>query len=384
VERILALEDFPQGRIDALREVANISPDVEQLAESFPLLFYLLAICWGPVRARHEAIRLLRLREPLKNVAEAMGVPYFLRHAPANAVPAALHYFRFSESAARELSGRRPRDPADTARWISGIYFAAAAGGQTFALWWSRQRPLFTSAPLAPEASLPLALYCWYSQKQSHALERLIDTHFQPDMSLSNAVGACHRWLQRVKLVAFLGSEGLADPWVEESSYRGWCFKPLATSLAIFTEASDQCNCLDTNFADALAANSSRLFSMRKKGHPTLTLELRPAVGNARSRVNFVIAQLEGYKNEQELPHDYIHIAWSWLRSRNPPLPASLDPMPREELERRLVAVLGDYVDARERDIAWDKMLGAESLKERLASLSAKTGRYALALNPGA
>jgi len=112
-------------------------------------------------------------------------------------------------------------------------------------------------------------------------------------MALDTAVCAAKSWLNRMRLVLQLGRGMLNDPWLVPGEARGFTFVPLLDHAAILAEAHAMQNCAD-QYADRLARDKCRLFSIRRRGARVASLEIGP---HPREPGVLAIAQLKARHN---------------------------------------------------------------------------------------
>jgi hypothetical protein len=112
-------------------------------------------------------------------------------------------------------------------------------------------------------------------------------------MALDTAVCAAKSWLNRMRLVLQLREGVITDPWLEPGEARGFSFIPLLDHGAILAEAHGMQNCAD-QYADRLARDKCRLFSVRRRGVRIATLEIGP---HPREAGVLAISQLKARHN---------------------------------------------------------------------------------------
>jgi hypothetical protein len=112
-------------------------------------------------------------------------------------------------------------------------------------------------------------------------------------MSLDTAVCAAKSWLNRMRLVLQLRDGAIQDSWLEPGEARGFSFVPLLDHSAILSEAHAMQNCAD-QYADRLARDKCRLFSVRRRGLRVATLEIGP---HPREAGVLAISQLKARHN---------------------------------------------------------------------------------------
>lgn len=73
---------FNAGYRPGINELTACSPSLEDLADAFPALLFALATGYGDATARMRAVQMILQGAPLKDVALALGLPWWLRKLP--------------------------------------------------------------------------------------------------------------------------------------------------------------------------------------------------------------------------------------------------------------------------------------------------------------
>lgn len=285
------------GRFDAahrasVRRLVTTSPRILDLATAFPGALYALASRHGAQRRRQKAIGLVSAGAPLRDVALALDLPLWLRRLPPEAFEGRLAALPKSDIFARRIANHLPTSAENSAFWLSSVAFGAYACDDYFALWLAQQ-PIFLE-PGSPERLFGLlAAYAWFSNVDLARARGLIVAPWRPEMALDTAVCAAKSWLNRMRLVLQLGAGVLTDPWLAPGEARGFTFTPLLDQGAILAEAHAMQNCAD-QYADRLARDKCRLFSVRRRGVRVATLEIGP---HPREAGVLAISQLKARHN---------------------------------------------------------------------------------------
>jgi PcfJ-like protein len=123
-----------------------------------------------------------------------------------------------------------------------------------------------------------------------------------------------------VRLSLQLRDGVLTDPWLQQGEAMGLTFSPLIECNEILAEAHAMQNCAD-QYADRLARDKCRLFSVRRRGQRVATLEIGSHV---RETGMLTVTQL---KARQNMPAaiEVWQAAHSWLSQqpqlrRTPPM----------------------------------------------------------------
>ena len=285
------------GRFDAarrtrVRRLIASSPRVADLAVVFPGALHALAGRHGPVKRRQKALELVLAGAPLREVALTLDLPLWLRRLPPEAFSGPVGAVPKSDIFARRIANHLPTAAENSAFWLQSVIFGAGAADDYFALWLAQQAVFME--PGDPERLFGLlAAYAWFSGAEVSRAHGLIVVPWRPEMALDTAVCAAKSWLNRIRLVLQLGVGAVTDSWLEPGEARGFSFVPLLDHGAILTEAHAMQNCAD-QYADRLARDKCRLFSIRRRGMRIATLEIGP---HPREAGVLAISQLKGRHN---------------------------------------------------------------------------------------
>jgi len=286
------IERFDPARRVSVRRLVNSSPRVADLAMVFPGALYAIASRHGAPRRRQKALQLVTEGAPLRDVAGMLDLPLWLRRLPPEAFSGRFGALPRSETFARRISNHLPTHAENSAFWLSSVIFGAKACDDYFALWLAQQA-IFID-PGEPGALFGLlAAYAWFSNADHSRARSLIVVPWRPEMALDTAVCAAKSWLNRMRLVLQLKTGVITDPWLESGEARGFSFTPLLDESSILIEANAMQNCAD-QYADRLARDKCRLFSVRRKGVRIATIEIGP---HPREAGVLAIAQLKARHN---------------------------------------------------------------------------------------
>jgi hypothetical protein len=300
--------DAPARR--AVRRLVYSSSRVADLATVFPGAVYALAIRRGPATRRRRALALVEAGAPLKEVANALDLPLWLRRLPPEAFEGQLGLLPATELFARRIVNSLPANPAESAFWLKSVTFAAKACDEYFALWLADQ-PVFAEPGIPERLFALLAAYAWYSTAQLSRAHTLIVVPWRPEMAFDTAVCAAKSWLNRLRLVLQLHPGAITDTWLERGEARGLTFHPLVEQGEILAEAHAMQNCAD-QYADRLARDRCRLFSVRRRGLRVATLEIG---AHPREAGVLAITQLKARHN-MPASTEIWQAAHAWLASQ--------------------------------------------------------------------
>lgn len=291
-----------------LRKLAVQSEPLADLIVSFPAAAFALVTLHGTTAQRLEAIRLVKTGQPLKRVAAALGVPFWMRKLPPEALafefPAKLP--ENAQFGAR-LAGLIPEDPDRQAPWFAAVLQAEAAHSEHFALWVANNANALPPVENADAVRL-LALYAWYSDQSGTTGGKLIPLRWNDRMGMARAVDRLKDWIDAIRQDVFLGEIGVENTWLNGGRAAGYRFVPLTNLAELRDEGNAMDNCV-ADYAWQLARNECRIFSMRRGATHVATIEIR--VHHSHPRVP-MIEQLYGPDNE-DAPVRVWAAAYTWL-----------------------------------------------------------------------
>lgn len=284
---------------------------------TFPGLLFALATDRTTRATRDVALRLIDGGAPLRQVAKAVDLPWWMRRLPPEC---------FREPLPAELPdggefGHRianlvPAEAAEAARWLARVLDAHAIAGCDYALWIARQRRFPTGVTGEISETL-LAAWAWFSLRPETAAFATIRVPWSADISLRRALEEAKAWSLRLDLAVALG-QGIADPWFAGGERGAFSFVPLQRLEEFLAESVVMGNCLD-QFADQVRAGMTRVFSIRKAGRSIADVEIGAHPDDPA--VPFIV-QLRGPKNRRAGPEVW-QAALLWLSSQ------SFRPLPR-------------------------------------------------------
>jgi hypothetical protein len=259
----------------SLRRLVS-SPRMADVARVFPAIAYALAARRGPATQRRKALNLIEAGTEIKEVSRTLNLPMWLRRLPPEAFDTADMAYPRSEIFSRRIANHLPANASESATWLRSVAFGSKACNDFFAIWFAQQNVFHSNAD---EEKLLAALtaYAWFSTAEDTRAYALIVLPWRPEMAFDTAVCAAKCWLNRVRLTLQLREGTLTDPWLQQGEAMGLTFSPLLDCNDILAEAHAMQNCAD-QYADRLARDKCRLFSVRRRGQRVATLEIGPHV----------------------------------------------------------------------------------------------------------
>lgn len=335
LEALIVRFDQPVRR--SLRRLVYSSPRVADLATVFPGAIYALAARHGSQTRRRKALTLVEDGAQLKDVARMLDLPMWLRKLPPEAFQGPLSALPASETFARRIVNHLPSKPAESAFWLKSVAFGAKAADEYFALWLAGQ-PIYAEKGKPERLFAMLAAYAWYSAADVSRTRSLIVVPWRPEMAFDTAVCAAKSWLNRLRLVLQLRPGAVTDAWFATGEALGYSFSPLIEQTDILAEAHAMQNCAD-QYADRIARDRCRLFSIRRRGLRVATLEIGP---HQREAGVLAINQLKARHN-MPAPTEVWQAAHAWMATqkdlrRLPPMSVPERPLNAETWESLMLA----------------------------------------------
>lgn len=277
------------------------------MADSYPALLFALVSGYGDARRRARACGMVAEGVQLREVAEALGLPWWLRRLPASAFATPIPAFPADADFAQRIANFLPVDPDEAAHWVSSVGIAATAAGPEYALWIARQSRL---AQLKGDTALLMGAWAWFGQSPGSLGHRLLRKPWCCEMSLRRAAEELALWRSRLRLVDTLGL-GLQDSWLTEGSAAGLQFVALRTVEDFLVESEVMENCLD-QYADQLRTGHTTVFSVRRGNRRIACLE----IGMHEQECTMpAIIQLRAARNRRAAP-DIWQATFAWLGSQ--------------------------------------------------------------------
>ncbi len=318
-----------------LRRLIRLSPRFVDLLRVFPGAAYTIASRRGVKADRDAVIEMVVAGAPLRSIARKLELPTWLKKLPPEAFDQPPTGLPRSETFCRRVSSRLPRDIRQAAFWLDSVKFAAIAADDDFAIWLAEQR-VFIDRGEAQRLFAVLAAYAWFSRHNTTA-SRLIVVPWRPEIAFDTAMCSAKSWLNRLRLVLQLESGALTDTWLAEGEVSGYRFVPLIDKDILLLESQAMQNCAD-QYADRLAREKCRLFSVRRRDTHVATLEIGP---HSRETGVLTITQLKARHN-MPASIEVWQAAYAWLSQQSglkrlPPMVAPERPF-NEKLWRDLMA----------------------------------------------
>ncbi len=318
-----------------LRRLIRTTPRFSDLVDVFPGAAFAIASRQGSSAARAQAIELIKSGAPLKSIARKLELPMWLRRLPPEAFEHLVEDVPGGEAFTRRIASRLPENSRQASFWLESVAFAANAANEDFAIWIADQ-PIYANRGEPHRVLAVLAAYAWFSCCSAKANEYIV-VPWRPEIAFDTALCAAKSWLNRLRLVMQLEAGALDDAWLEAGQVEGYRFVPLIDRDSLLIEAQAMQNCAD-QYAERLAREKCRLFSVQKNNAHVATLEIGP---HARETGVLTITQLKARHN-MPASIEIWQAAHGWMATQSglkrlPPLVAPDRPF-NEKMWRSMMA----------------------------------------------
>ncbi len=355
------IKRFPIQYQRAVRDIVENNNYAADLLWSYPAVIFALAARVGSDRDRAKTLRLINEGRSLRDIGSSMGLPYWLRKAPAEAFYYRNLWFPKCEEFNRKLSGAFPAKPVEMVNWLHLVPLAVRYGHQDFALWFARQK-IFNGKNAVAKRIYGMAAYAWFSEHPYYYAGSLIDQPWHADMGFKTLRRLTGQWLRRIKSEVLIG-KGVTDSWLRPGCVNGYSFICLMSNTDLREEGRVMKNCI-ASYAYELASNKSRIFSIQKKGEHVATLEIIADPANPKRPL---INELEAPGNK-EASEAIWRATFKWLGQQvGYSLPRKFKPKPDSTIWRRLwgpyldkkgnVPFLPEFVKEQELDEVFEKLI---------------------------
>ena len=266
-------ERYSEAYRDAIRTLTRSSPSIADLVVTFPGLLFALASGFGTAGMRERCVACVKAGGSLRQAAEHMQLPLWLRRLPAEAFGAPLSNLPDNSDFNRRIINHVPSEPWKAGGWLDRVLLARELVDNDFALWmaWrSKAMPKFRDT----KRLVLLGAWAWFSHRPESFGASLLRQPFDATVGMRKAIDEADIWKRRIDLAVTLG-DGISDTWFQPGSAHGYDFVPLASLEDFVAEGQRMDNCLD-QFAPQVQQRNTRIFSVRKDGRPVADLEIAP------------------------------------------------------------------------------------------------------------
>ena len=302
------IQRFQRSARRRIRRLAHLSPRLADLVTSFPAATYVLATDAVPPDAAGEAVRRVKDGRSLREVADPLKLPLWLRWVPPEALTGSLGEIPNSEKFAKQIANRIPRYPAQAEGWLNWVCFAGQAAHEDFALWIAARKPIAHGRRQMQQIPLrPLAAYAWYSRQPAGAARDLISKPWQPSMNFETAAWLTQQWIDQIAK-SFLAKRPRRGPGrYKRRPASGLTMVPLRTGMQLRDEGAYMCHCV-ADYIHLVANGDCQIFSIRENSLRVATMEIRPT----RKPGGYQIIQIQG-PNNSRVVDPVIEFARAWV-----------------------------------------------------------------------
>lgn len=303
------LDRFKEPYRSSVRKLVAGSRGLEDLLFSFPGLAFALATGFGTPEHRRGCLALVMAGASLRDAAELISLPWWLRKLPPEAFAEPLGSLPGASEFARRITNHIPAESSRVENWLQRVRIASDLAGEEFALWLAARTK---AAPKMRDMSriVLLSAWAWYGGQPGTVGHRLVRKAFEPTMGFRKAVEEADHWKKRIDLAVVIG-DGIRDCWYPPGRSLGYEFVPLTTLDSFLDEARHMDNCLD-QYGLQVSLRNTRVFSVRKNGAPVADVEIGPHDDDCSMPA---IEQLRGPANRR-VPPSVWQATYAWLSSQ--------------------------------------------------------------------
>ena len=249
---------------------AAVSDRIADLALSFPAALAAIATAERGRDATERAKALVIGGAPLRDVAQALDLPLWLRRLGPEAFRAPIPGLPDTVDFRCRIANQLPKPALAPDTWLAWIGTAYAACDADFAIWAAREfnRQKSHGAARGLEAA---GMFAWYSQHPGLEASVLIRQRWSAAMSLDDVCMEADNWVERLRFkvrppgcLRELGERGC--------DLDGFRFQRLGSPADFFAASNALGNCLDA-YADCL--NEAReVWSISERGRVLAAFEI--------------------------------------------------------------------------------------------------------------
>ncbi len=266
------IQRFAQPLHQRLRRLARTSNGARDLLTSFPAAAVALASARSASHNHTLALALVEDGASLRRIADALGLPHWLRRLPPEAIGAELPQRALlppdDETFGRKILNALPSAfPADHS-WLDMIALARSRCDDEFAVWLSASSG---DAAVSSARVCVLAAYAWFSNQPALHQHGRITRRWTSRSPFACALTSARLWLAHI-LLKLRAEDRVAAPAVQAIDFAGFRFEPLETAEALAAEGRAMRHCVG-DYATKVALGVSHIYGMRKAGRRVATVE---------------------------------------------------------------------------------------------------------------
>jgi hypothetical protein len=328
-EALRVARRFPPSMRWEIYSAAARSPHMRQLAETFPLLAYVIlvqGICNEHERAlKEEAAMLVERGARLRDVAATAGLPTALRRIKPGAVHLVSTGTQETTMALNllcehpKLLAHMPGPLPYMRRWLRAVQIAHQTGGGDYAAWVAKHATDLDQQQIEDLNDWIAACNRQADVRAEQQITDLIDRPFVPTMSLATVRKLSAEWHEAIEKKEDGVARPFPPPWFPASPLvNGYDIVPITNSADLNREGRVMHNCVGS-YSDPVTTGDCYIYGIREGDKRIATVEI------ARDQHDKpYLAQIRGPCNAPA-PKAIVTAAERWLRSQKkelPPLPA--------------------------------------------------------------
>ena len=154
VRRARRIDAFHPSARSGIARLTRIIEAAEDLADSFPALLFALATGYGTHARRTRTIALVKRGASLREAADALGLPWWLRRLPPSAFSEPLGEVPSDPEFAQRVGMYLPQEPTSSRTWLWAVLYGYRACDASFALWvagWASKHPRLLAKPVGED-----------------------------------------------------------------------------------------------------------------------------------------------------------------------------------------------------------------------------------------
>lgn len=300
------LARFPRRLRKRVRNAALRHDYLADLAFAFPMALFAIAAKSRGRDATERAHALVCAGAPLRAIADALDLAFWLRKLPPEALVEHVPSLPMQPEFSRQIVNALPSDPKCIGHWLRAVDVAAKADSEAFALWTGRALQTLR-APSETAGVQLLGAYAWHSKRGALEAGRWVKTPWHASQSLSDAVGASDRWLTRLQFIAHRPAPLVNALPPRDNTVGAFHFQRLGWGVDFIHEGDAMDNCLETYVSDLSSGN--QVWSIRVGETRVADIEIEFLNGGrGMPRLVQLLA-----KNNDPAPDAVWRAAYRWL-----------------------------------------------------------------------
>lgn len=319
------IQRFPKVYRRRLRRLVTGSNALGDLLVSFPAAAFALVSGYHTADARGRAVALVKAGAPLKAVADALGLPLWLRRLPPEAFGEPFGPLSTDPALGRRIAHLVPGDAAAARAWLDAVAQVSPLADAMFTGWVAGKPQLYgLRHPLRADVFRLVAAFAWFSANRNTDAGCLIETGWRVNQALPTVVAHAARFaLATIQATQRQAPKRGPGRYSMKNRVAGFAVVALRTAADLDEEGRVMNHCVGT-YAGAVARGECLIFGLRHNGQRIATMEVR---GSGANGCGPQIVQIQGPGNSA-VEAAVIERARGWLLAHgsNPLAATDLDP----------------------------------------------------------